>query len=100
MARLQRRWGLHDTRQVLVVLLVFACTGISVMYVKRWIYAAAGWAPEDWAWWQRLLGLFFIVLPIYQVLLWMYGTLFGQRAFFEAFLMRMFSRLIWWKKRP
>jgi len=92
--KLQKRWGVNSPWQVVVILVVFACTGFSSLYFKRWVYSLAGWSPENWAWWQSLLGTVFIVLPVYQVLLLCYGWLFGQFQFFWNFEKRMFSRII------
>lgn len=92
--RLQKRWGVSSPQQVGVILLVFACTGFTSLYTKRWIYDMAGWNPEAWAWWQSLLATLFIVLPFYQVLLLGYGWLFGQFEFFYQFEKRMLFRMI------
>ncbi len=92
--KLQERWGVNSPWQVFVILVVFACTGFSSLYSKRWIYNALGWEADSWAWWQSLLGTVFIVLPLYQVLLLGYGWLFGQFSFFWNFEKRMFSRIL------
>jgi hypothetical protein len=90
--RLQTRWGVHSAWQVLVILVVFALTGFSAMYIKRPIFALLGIDGTD-PWWLRTLVWMVTVLPAYQVLLLLYGFLLGQFAFFWAFEKRMFGRI-------
>ena len=90
--RLQSRWNVQSTRQVLVILLVFACTGFSVLFVKRPLYWLLG-IPEAEFWWQRLLIFLLVTLPIYQALLLAWGWVFGQFAFFWAFEKRTAQRI-------
>jgi hypothetical protein len=75
---------------VLVILLVFALTGISTMYIKRPIFAVLGIDAND-PFWLRMLIWMVTVLPAYQILLLFYGFLLGQFPFFWAFEKRMFG---------
>jgi hypothetical protein len=88
--KLKNRWGVKTGWQVLVILLVFACTGFTVMYTKRWMIQ---WVKIEsvWATWTFNL---LIILPLYQVILLMYGWLFGQFRFFWNFEQKMFRRLM------
>lgn len=91
--KLKKRWGIRSGWQVLVILLVFALTGFSSMYLKKPVFAWLGITPED-PWWLRTLVWCLTILPAYQVLLLGYGALLGQFAFFWAFEKRMFGRLL------
>jgi hypothetical protein len=90
MQRLAVRWGVAPSR-VLVILLVFVCTGTTVMLLKRpvisWV-ADGGEAPG----WFTLL-YYVLILPVYNLLLLAYGALFGQFRFFWEFEKRFFRRL-------
>ncbi len=88
--KLQQRWGVNSIGQVLIILLVFALTGFSAMYIKRPIYALLG-IDESTPVWLRILVWLLTVLPAYQVLLLMYGFLLGQFTFFWNFEKRMFQ---------
>ncbi len=88
--KLQQRWGVNSIAQVLIILLVFALTGFSAMYIKRPIYALLG-IDERTPVWLRIFVWFITVLPAYQVLLLMYGFLLGQFTFFWNFEKRMFN---------
>ena len=92
LSRLQERWGVNSFFQVVLILIVFALTGFSVLYVKKWLLPFLGINSET-ALWIRIVASIFVILPIYQVLLLFYGTIFGQFTFFWAFEKRMFGRI-------
>lgn len=89
---LQERWQLKSAWQVLLVLLTFACTGFSVLFLKKPLYALAGITDATPAW-IRVIYYTIAVLPAYQVLLLAWGFVFGQFRFFWNFEKRMFSRI-------
>jgi hypothetical protein len=96
--KLRARWGLESVFQVLMVLLVFSLTGMSVVLVKEPFFQLIGLTEETstfWKWTIYILAIF----PIYQVLLLFYALLLGQFSFFWAYekktigrLARLFSR--------
>lgn len=88
--KLQKRWEVNSIRQVLVILLVFALTGFSSMYIKRPVFALLG-IDSDTPFWIRALVWSVTILPAYQVLLLGYGFLLGQFAFFWKFEKRMLN---------
>lgn len=88
--RLAGRWGVGTVRAV-VILVVFACTGLTVMFLKRPVVA---FFTEDGE--QPLLFsvlYYILILPFYNVVLLVYGAVFGQFPFFWAFEKRFFKRL-------
>lgn len=91
--RLQKRWQLKDLRQVTVVLIVFALTGTTAMFLKKPIFAFLG-IDSSVAWWIRTLVWCATILPAYNVLLLIYGFIFGQFTFFWNFEKKFFGRLI------
>ena len=90
--KLKKRWGLSSGWDVLVVLIVFACTGFSVLYVKRWLFTLVG-IDDSSALALRTAISLFVILPLYQVLLLMWGWIWGKFAFFWEFEKRMFGRI-------
>jgi hypothetical protein len=97
LTKLQTRWGVRSIWQVLVILLVFALTGFSILYLKKFVWEFLGITPET-TWYYRWSITIFIILPLYQVVLLFYGTLLGQFRFFWEFEKRMFGRMMFWKK--
>lgn len=89
--RLKARWNLKSGWQVLVVLVVFACTGFTVLFLKKPLFA---WMKADPEYNTLFTVLYYIfILPIYNVILLFYGFVFGQFRFFWEFEKRMFSRM-------
>lgn len=91
MDRLSSRWGVSP-RRVVLILLVFACTGFTVLFLKRPIvayFAGEGEQPVLFT-----VVYYVLILPVYNVLLLLYGALFGQFSFFWAFEKRFFGRLL------
>lgn len=91
--KLQQRWQLKSSWQVLLVLLTFSCTGFSVLFLKKPLYALAG-ITEATPLWLRSLYYCLTVLPAYQLLLLAWGFLFGQFRFFWDFEKRLFQRIV------
>jgi hypothetical protein len=86
--KLKSRWQVTSGLQVVIILVVFACTGYSIVLIKHLIGINADTSAGNRA-------LFYIgVLPIYNLLLLGYGFIFGQFKFFLAFEKRFFSRII------
>jgi hypothetical protein len=92
-ARLKNRWGITSTFQVFIILLVFTCTGFTVLYAEEVIFQLLGIGDEK-AWWLALLLFLLITLPLYNLILLVYGFIFGQFSFFWNFEKRFFGRMI------
>ncbi|MDX5348983.1 MAG: hypothetical protein LPJ89_11535 [Hymenobacteraceae bacterium] len=93
MKRLQEKWGVGPL-QVVLILIVFALTGSTVVAIKKPLFALLGVAETEPAWLQTVMYLLF-VFPLYQSLLLFYGFLFGQFNFFwekEKKLLRLIAR--------
>ena len=96
--RLAQRWNVSPAR-VGIILVVFACTGFTVLFLKRPVVAwAAGEGQDPPALFTVLY--YILVLPVYNALLLIYGALFGQFSFFWAFEKRFFARLLGRHRKP
>ncbi|CAN5455495.1 hypothetical protein BH23BAC1_BH23BAC1_02190 [soil metagenome] len=96
--KLKTKWGLTNLFQVIMVLLVFAITGTTVVFMRKTLFLWIGF-DEATSFWLKSLVYILFVFPAYQVLLLFYGSIFGQFNFFWskekkliAFLSRSFSR--------
>lgn len=76
---------------MLIILLVFACTGCTVLFLKEPLTACVAGDGEKPLWFSVLY--YVLILPFYNVLLLAYGALFGQFRFFWEFEKRLFRRL-------
>jgi hypothetical protein len=78
----------QSATQVILILLVFTCTGCSIIPIKHFLGINSS-TPAG----ARIL--FYIgVLPIYNILLLGYGFIFGQFRFFLDFEKKFFKRII------
>lgn len=90
--RLKSRWNVRNGWQVLLILVVFACTGFTVLLIKKPLFAY--WFPSgDKPTWASIL-YWILIFPIYNVFLLLYGFIFGQFSFFWEFEKRFFKRFI------
>ncbi|MCA9790836.1 MAG: diacylglyceryl transferase [Candidatus Eremiobacteraeota bacterium] len=92
MERLKQRWGIHSTGQFWLIFAVFAMTGSSVARLKEPVFAWLEVGPHHPVWLTTTIYLLFM-LPAYQVLLLVWGTIFGQFRFFWEFEKKILRRL-------
>jgi hypothetical protein len=91
MKYLKEKWGVESTWHFIIINVVFACTGFSVLYVKDYIYSLFG--LSDAGFWIKALLFVLLVLPLYNLLLLVWGIVFGQFRFFWNYEKRFFSRI-------
>jgi len=92
--KLQKRWNVN-AKQAVIILIVFACTGTTVLFIKEPLLNII--IGEEEKNWMHSLLYFILILPVYNILLLCYGWVFGQFKFFWAFEKR-FVRRIFGKK--
>lgn len=89
--KLQTRWKVGSIGQVIVILIVFACTGTTVVWIAkpmlRWFFE-----PGPTPVWAKIV-YYILILPIYNIFLLAYGFIFGQFKFFYAFQMKFLRRI-------
>ena len=88
--KLKERWQVKNVWQVVIILIVFACTGFTVLFIKR---PLLNWlAGEEGNSTLATVLYYIFILPLYNVLLLGYGFLFGQFGFFWRFEKRFMER--------
>jgi Na+-driven multidrug efflux pump len=95
--KLKNRWKLESAWQVAVVLVVFACTGFTILFIKKPLLNWLAGEQGDTTLASVLYYLF--ILPLYNVVLLGYGFIFGQFNFFWNFEKRFMERFFRWLKR-
>jgi hypothetical protein len=90
--KLKQRWKLDSVRQVILVLVVFACTGFTVLLIKRPLFEYLYPIGEKPLWASILYWV--LIFPVYNGFLLFYGFFFGQFRFFWEFEKRFFSRIV------
>jgi hypothetical protein len=88
--RLKERWKVDTAGRVILILIVFALTGTTVVLIKFPIlnFLFPGGVP-GWAW----VIYYVLILPVYNVLLLGYGALFGLFRFFWEFEKKSLLRI-------
>lgn len=90
---LKKRWNIESNWQVIIILIVFACTGFSAMFARPVVFNFLG-IEETHPFWLKTVVWLLTIFPLYNVMLLMYATIFGQFNFFWAFIKKMFGRMI------
>lgn len=96
--KLKVRWGIKSNFQIIIILIVFSVTGSAAVYVKKLIFNLLG-IDADTSLWIKIPMYVITIIPSYQALLLVVGTLFGQFRFFYNFQKKSFGRFIPKKKK-
>lgn len=94
MRKLKERWNVTSNWQLAVIFIVFSVTGSSSVFLTRPLLSKLGIVKENFS-----QPIFYYVIRIllvfiaYQILLVIFGWLFGQFKFFWAFEKKMLRRL-------
>ncbi len=89
--KLKNRWNIRSVAQVIIVLIVFALTGFTILFLKKPAVAFFTTENEQKIWFS--IAYYILILPFYNVILLFYGFLFGQFNFFWEFEKKTFRRI-------
>ena len=93
MKRLKERWGIHSNFQLVMILIVFAVTGSSAARLATPLTIFLGITADYFSAWVYWPARILLIFPIYQVLLILFGFIFGQFKFFWNFEKKMLNRM-------
>lgn len=96
--KLKKRWNIQSNFQLVLILIVFSITGSASAWVSKPFVEWLGLNDEDMPGWAFTILRLILIFPIYNVLLIIIGTIFGQFRFLWAFEKKMFSRFLPKKK--
>ena len=88
---LKKRWGINSNLQVIKIIIVFGITGSLAAWLSKPFISFLNIVDEGTflSWILRLI----IVFPIYQIILIIVATLFGEFKWFWNFLNKMLIRM-------
>jgi hypothetical protein len=89
--RFKERWSIKSNFQLVIILIVFAVTGSSTLYVRKGIFYLLGITDQTELWIRTVLYIL-IIFPAYNVMLLIVGFLFGQFRFAWEFEKKMLGR--------
>ncbi len=90
--KFKEKWKIKSNLQLVIILIVFSVTGSTALVVRKFVFHLIGIQPET----SLLIKIplyILILVPSYQVLLLIIGSLVGQFRFFYAFEKRTWSFL-------
>ena len=90
--KLKKRWKIESNFQAILILVVFALTGMAALWVRKAVWPLLG-LDEGTAVWIRVLLYILIIFPVYQILLLLIAFILGQFRFFWAFEQKMLRRI-------
>lgn len=96
--KLRAKWGLKNLFQVIMIIIVFSITGMTVVLVRPIIFSWFHY-DENTPIWIKTITYILLIFPMYQILILVYGALLGQFSFFWEKEKRLF-RLITKGFRP
>lgn len=74
--KMKERWSLKSLTQVVLVLIIFSLTGMSVVLVKPFLFKFFKMSNLHLI--EQILLYIILIFPLYQILFLVYGTLLGQ----------------------
>lgn len=89
MKKLKERWNIKSNYQLTIIFIVFAITGSTAAFLSRPVTEVLGIHKDNLPYILYLPIRLTMIFPLYQVLLVLIGTLFGQFEFFWWFEKKM-----------
>ncbi len=90
--KFKAKWNIKSNLQLLIILVIFSVTGSASLLVRQAVFDWVG-ITDDTSMWIKVPLYLMVIVPAYQVLFVIIGTLFGQFRFAWEFEKRFFSRL-------
>jgi len=91
--KLKLRWNIQSNFQLFIILLVFAITGSSSLVVAEPILDYFNITEKTLNPWIYKPIRLILIFPVYQILILIFGALFGQFQFFWNFEKKMLARM-------
>ncbi|MFN3908344.1 MAG: DUF6787 family protein [Flavobacterium sp.] len=93
MKQLKKRWGVTSNVQLTIIFIVFAITGSASTLLTKPLLSVFGVTYSNTPLFWFILLKILLLFPVYQVLLVVIGSIFGQHTFFWNFEKKMLQRL-------
>lgn len=91
--RLRAKWKLKNFFQVIMVMIVFSLTGMTVVTVRPIVFTWFGY-DETTPFWLKTITYILLIFPMYQILILVYGSLLGQFSFFWEKEKKLFNAIV------
>ncbi len=91
--KLKGKWGLKNLFQVIMILLVFSLTGMTVLLIRPLVFSWFGFDDQT-KFITKAITYLLLVFPMYQILILVYGVLLGQFSFFWEKEKKLFLAIV------
>ena len=89
---LKKRWEVKSFKDVIIILAVFTCTGLTSLFIKKPLFTLLGIKKTE-PQWLNIIVYIISVLIFYNLLLLIFGFLFGKFRFFLDFEKHFFGKI-------
>ena len=93
MKKIRNFFKVESNYQLLIVNIVFAITGVTSLYFADYILDIFLINQNNYNSFFYWVGRILVLLPLYQILLVLFGTLFGQSSYFMAMQKKTVQRV-------
>ena len=93
MKKLKEKWNIQSNFQLVIIFIVFSITGALAVTIAKPILNMIGLDSNNTSLWIYIPLRIIIIFPLYQILIIVVGTIFGQFSFFWNFEKKMLKRL-------
>ncbi len=90
--KLKERWGVETFGGFLLILFIFAITGLTTLYLRQLAFSWLG-ITEGTPLWIEIIAWIAVVFPSYQILFLLYGFILGQFEFVWNFEKKSLHRI-------
>jgi hypothetical protein len=91
----KEKWNVKTDRRMAWIFVMFAITGSSIAYIRRpfteLMFNKSRYAELNW---YEFILTFVLVYLVYQVFLFVIGTLMGEYKFVKWFIVKMNKRIV------
>lgn len=94
---LKERYQLKSSWQLLVVFIVFGLTGPITLLIHRKVINPLLGFDVDTSFYLKVILFIFVLIPLYNLILYGLGYVFGCRVFFKTFIKKTFDKLNFFK---
>jgi len=98
--KLKYKWNIESDLQLLWIFIIFAITGSSIVFVRKpiteYLFDKSTYGHLSW---YELIITIIIVYFIYQIFLFVIGSILGQHKFVKWFVIKMNKRLFFIKTK-
>ena len=85
MKKIKEKWGIKSNFQLVIILIVFSITGSIAVIIAKPLLNLLNLTANNTSLWLYIPLRILIIFPLYQILILIIGSLFGQFQFFWNF---------------